>query len=1246
MRNLFQVSLCLAFVLLAVCAPARAEVGPETENRFSPLVIPDGFKATLFACDPLVEYPSVIALGPRPGTLFVAHDYMTGLGVEIVRRDEIRLLADTDGDGYADKSTLFADGFNSIQGLAYDGDFVFAMHAPLLTALRDTDGDGVADWRRDLLDGLGLPPEQNDNRLHCANGVVVRHDGWLYLALGDRGCDVLRPEGDRLIFRQGGILRCRPDGMDLHVFSRGMRNIYDIALDEELNVFVRDNENDGGDYMIRVCHSFYGADHGYPYLYYERPEEAMPPMADLGRGSSAGGVCYLESAFPAEYRGALLFCEWGRAVVRYPVSRAAIGFAKTTEIDFAAAAEDDPYGFKPTDVVVDRDGSVLISDWADGQRPKRGRGRIYRIYWKNAKPVDREVTLLDRLDSPSYHVRALAQRQIEKSADAITRLKQRREQKSLGYRGRMHAVWILAGVEGRKSLERLLQTAETDKDPRVRAQSVKAIADLTDPILVKHRLAAGRGSEDVAERLAKVGDDEDPRVMLEVVISLGRLRWSSAPKWLSRHLTKPDPTLAHAAMQTLRRADNWPAVLELLDAEDSADATPGIHAIALRAVSLQADPIVVDGLLERLATEPNPVRRGEYADTLGRVYKKPGPWEYWGFRPAPRPPNTVAWSRTEAICDALNRALADTSHQVRYAALTRMIREEVPIATAALGRWLDDDPEPDHAAIILEALEKKPAKDIFPLLDSFVRSKGQSDKNRLTALAMYTAGLDGANERQLTELAQSIDDGPVLAAVLVELGKRANVDCNALLLSKLDSQVAVVRAAAMTALAARDAQDAMPRIAALLNDQSAEVRLAAARAAGRMKAMSATDRLLELAKDNEPRIRAASINSLRQLGCPRAVSHAVSALAHVDTQLAGLEYLREFGGPDELEAVVALCRSNRSAEQLTAAVRAVTAWQDRLPAMSPRRDELVRAIAAIHGDSGSLIRWSVYGPLAAKNQNIAEVLSLPEHDPVWRFGTGIDAMVDVRGAAADTVWIATSSIHVDEAASVEFLASADKTLGIWLDDAAIYNRAAPAAYRPNSDSFTVRLEKGMHRVVVRVSATEGAARWHVRFRARSSKAEHEQLIAAALHNAGNPQRGREVFFNVDKSQCLKCHRLDDAGARIGPDLSGLGRRFSRVHVVESILEPSRTIAPSYVTVALVKTDGRLLSGVKVRETDNAVTIGDSEGKLHEIPRDEIDELTVQSISTMPEGLEKRLTEREFVDLIAFLMSRGPATGLR
>src|SRR5882724_4363107 len=159
---------CGLLLLAPLSRPGRGQVatGPQTEKRFPPLRVPAGFQATLFACDPLIEYPSVIALGPRPRSLFVAVDYMTGLGTEIVRRDEIRLLEDTDGDGYADKATVFAAGFNSIQGLTYHRGAVYVMHAPYLTAVRDAK-------RRDLLTGLGLTPETDQIRLHNANGVVA-----------------------------------------------------------------------------------------------------------------------------------------------------------------------------------------------------------------------------------------------------------------------------------------------------------------------------------------------------------------------------------------------------------------------------------------------------------------------------------------------------------------------------------------------------------------------------------------------------------------------------------------------------------------------------------------------------------------------------------------------------------------------------------------------------------------------------------------------------------------------------------------------------------------------------------------------------------------------------------------------------------------------------------------------------------------------------------------------------------------
>ena len=75
------------FILVAISSnAAEPPAAPAKPSRFPALQLPDGFRSVLVAADPLVEYPSVIALGPRPGSLFVAHDYMTGLGKGIMRR--------------------------------------------------------------------------------------------------------------------------------------------------------------------------------------------------------------------------------------------------------------------------------------------------------------------------------------------------------------------------------------------------------------------------------------------------------------------------------------------------------------------------------------------------------------------------------------------------------------------------------------------------------------------------------------------------------------------------------------------------------------------------------------------------------------------------------------------------------------------------------------------------------------------------------------------------------------------------------------------------------------------------------------------------------------------------------------------------------------------------------------------------------------------------------------------------------
>jgi putative heme-binding domain-containing protein len=218
-------------------------------------------------------------------------------------------------------------------------------------------------------------------------------------------------------------------------------------------------------------------------------------------------------------------------------------------------------------------------------------------------------------------------------------------------------------------------------------------------------------------------------------------------------------------------------------------------------------------------------------------------------------------------------------------------------------------------------------------------------------------------------------------------------------------------------------------------------------------------------------------------------------------------------------------------------------------------------------------------------------------------------------------------------------------LQVSLNGISIYHRAKPLTFRIDSDRVSASLTKGINRLAVRVgrASPDSPVEFHLRFRRKSVQAEHERLLQSALSRPGNVERGRTVFMNVEKSLCLKCHRLGEHGERTGPELTGLGTRFSRIYIAESILEPSRTIAPSFDTVNVVLASGKVVSGVKVAESATTLTLVDKEGVKQPIAKSDIEAQTPSTLSTMPDGLEKRITQEDFVDLIAFLASlkEGP-----
>ncbi len=161
--------------------------------------------------------------------------------------ERIHRLADTDGDGKADETNVFAEGFQTeVTGiaagvLAYQGN-VYATIAPDLWKLTDTDGDHVADQREVLATGFGLHIAYAGHDMH---GLMIGPDGKLYWSIGDKGISVTTTDGRRHFYpNQGGVMRCNLDGSDFEVFAHGLRNVQEFAFDSYGNLFGVDNDSD------------------------------------------------------------------------------------------------------------------------------------------------------------------------------------------------------------------------------------------------------------------------------------------------------------------------------------------------------------------------------------------------------------------------------------------------------------------------------------------------------------------------------------------------------------------------------------------------------------------------------------------------------------------------------------------------------------------------------------------------------------------------------------------------------------------------------------------------------------------------------------------------------------------------------------------------------------------------------------------------------------------------------------------
>ena len=694
-------------------APKVAPASNEGEAAIKRFRLPKGFKVELFAAEPLLANPVAFTIDEK-GRFYVAETFRLHSGVtdirghmdwldeelastsvnervEIMKRhegkriaeyekeeDRVRMVWDSNGDGKADKSTVFAGGFSGVaEGigagvLAHRGD-IYYTDIPNLWLLRDNNKDGVAESKKSLAYGFGVRAGFLGHDLH---GLRIGPDGRLYFTIGDRGAHVVNKEG-RLIanHEEGAVYRCSLDGSNLEIFARGLRNPQELAFDAYGNLWTGDNNSDGGD-PARWVYVVEGGDSGwrvgYQFLtqpnargvwlgermcYPQFPGQAaflIPPIANIGNGPS--GLSYYPGlGLPDRYSNHFFLCDFrgstGSGVHSFGVKPRGAGFEVTDLHQFLweVLVTDGDFGY---------DGSFYISDWVQGWN-KTGKGRIYRVTNPefagtravrdtkeifsrgfNRLPLARLTALLSH---PDMRVRQEAQFSIVDQGGVTAALTfSKIARTNVNQFARFHAIWGLGQVARYSEMAvSALNNLLEDPDAEIRAQAARAL---------------GGAQVGHARLLGQLLGDESPRVRYFAAQALGKIGVG----------------------------ENLEPVLNMVRAN-------GDHDVYLRHAGVMA----ITGILRRTHAEP-------------------------GTTAAPTPD-------TDSVAAMFDDAMVDSSESVRMAALLALRRIESPL----LAEFLQDS----NALIVAEAaraINDLPITNALPQLAAMI--------DRADQLAAFPAG--------------------------------------------------------------------------------------------------------------------------------------------------------------------------------------------------------------------------------------------------------------------------------------------------------------------------------------------------------------------------------------------------------------------------------------------------------------------------------------------------------------------------